>query len=118
MAILKHIKSRNANYSDALNYLLYQHDEETGKPILDEYGNKLLREEFYMDGLNCSPLSFDKECRMINKKFNKNKKKEDIKSHHYIISFDPADATECGLTGKRAQELCLEFGPMSRKSTN
>ena len=109
MAILKHIKSRNANYSDALNYLLYQHDEETGKPILDEYGNKLLREEFYMDGLNCSPLSFDKDCRMTNKKFNKNQKKEDIKSHHYIISFDPADATECGLTGNRAQELCLEF---------
>ena len=109
MAILKHIKSRNANYSDALNYLLYQHDEETGKPILDEYGNKLLREEFYMDGLNCSPLSFDKDCRMTNKKFNKNQKKEDIKSHHYIISFDPADAAECGLTGNRAQELCLEF---------
>ena len=37
MAILKHIKSRNANYSDALNYLLYQHDENSGKPILDEY---------------------------------------------------------------------------------
>ena len=105
MAILKHIKSRNANYSDALNYLLYQHDEETGKPILDEYGNKLLREEFYMDGLNCSSLSFDKDCRMTNK----NQKREDIKSHHYIISFDPADAGECGLTGKRAQELCLEF---------
>ena len=47
MAIVKHIKSRNANYSDALNYLLYQHDEINGKPILDEYGNKLLREEFY-----------------------------------------------------------------------
>lgn len=109
MAILKHIKSRNANYSDALNYLLYQHDEKSGKPVLDEYGNKLLREEFYMDGLNCSPLSFDKDCRMTNKKFNKNQKKEDIKSHHYIISFDPADATECGLTGKQAQELCLEF---------
>ena len=109
MAIVKHIKSRNANYSDALNYLLYQHDEETGKPILDEYGNKLLREEFYMDGLNCSPLSFDKDCRMTNRKFNKNQKKEDIKSHHYIISFDPADATECGLTGRWAQELCLEF---------
>lgn len=109
MAIVKHIKSRNANYSDALNYLLYQHDEKNGKPILDEYGNKLLREEFYMDGLNCSPLSFDKDCRMTNKKFNKNQKKEDIKSHHYIISFDPADTTECGLTGKQAQELCLEF---------
>lgn len=46
---------------------------------------------------------------MTNKKFNKNQKKEDIKSHHYIISFDPADAAECGLTGNRAQELCLEF---------
>ena len=46
---------------------------------------------------------------MTNKKFNKNQKREDIKSHHYIISFDPADAAECGLTGKRAQELCLEF---------
>ena len=74
MAIIKHIKSRNANYSDALNYLLYQHDEKSGKPVLDEYGNKLLREEFYMDGLNCSPLSFDKDCRMTNKKFNKNQK--------------------------------------------
>ena len=109
MAIIKHIKSRNANYSDALNYLLYQHDEKSGKQILNEYGNKLLREEFYMDGLNCSSLSFDKDCRMTNKKFNKNQKKEDIKSHHYIISFDPADVTECGLTGERAQELCLEF---------
>ena len=58
MAIVKHIKSRNANYSDALNYLLYQHDEKNGKPILDEHGNKLLREEFYMKGLNCSPHSF------------------------------------------------------------
>ena len=46
---------------------------------------------------------------MTNKKFNKNQKKEDIKSHHYIISFDPADAADCGLTGERAQELCLEF---------
>lgn len=109
MAILKHIKSRNANYSDTLNYLLYQHDEKTGKQILDDYGWKLLREEFYMDGLNCAPLSFDKDCWMTNNKFHKNQKKKDIKSHHYIISFDPADVTECGLTGKRAQELCLNF---------
>ena len=26
MAILKHIKSRNANYSDAIDYLLFQHE--------------------------------------------------------------------------------------------
>lgn len=48
--------------------------------ILDDYGNKLLREEFYMAGLNCSPLSFDKECQMTNKKFNKNPKKKILKA--------------------------------------
>ena len=37
MAIVKHIKSRNANYSDALDYLIFQHDESTGKMILDEF---------------------------------------------------------------------------------
>ena len=35
MAILKHIKSRNANYSAAINYLLFEHDEKTGKKIVD-----------------------------------------------------------------------------------
>ncbi|MBS6194501.1 MAG: relaxase/mobilization nuclease domain-containing protein [Clostridiales bacterium] len=109
MAIIKHIKSRNANYSDALDYLLFQHDEKTNLPILDEQGRKQLRDEFYMDGLNCDAMFFDTECKKTNAFFHKNKKRNDIKSHHYIISFDPADATECGLTGERAQELCLEF---------
>ena len=109
MAIIKHIKSRNANYSDALEYLLFQHNEKTGKPVLDDSGRKVLREEFYMDGLNCDPMSFDKECEKTNQFFHKNQKRGDIKSHHYIISFDPADTTECGLNGEKAQALCLEF---------
>ena len=109
MAIIKHIKSRNANYSDALEYLLFQHNEKTGKAILDDSGRKLLREEFYMDGLHCDPMSFDKECEKTNTFFHKNQKRGDIKSHHYIISFDPVDATECGLTGEKAQALCLDF---------
>mgnify|MGYP003432032692 CR=1 FL=1 len=109
MAIIKHIKSRNANYSDALEYLLFQHNEKTGKPIFDDSGRKILREEFYMNGLNCDPMSFDKECERTNQFFHKNQKRGDIKSHHYIISFDPADASECGLTGEKAQALCLEY---------
>ena len=108
MAIIKHIKSRNSNYSDALEYLLFQHNEKTGKPVLDDSGRKVLREEFYMDGLNCDPMSFDKECERTNQFFHKNQKRGDIKSHHYI-SFDPADASECGLTGEKAQALCLEY---------
>ena len=109
MAIVKHIKSRNANYSAAINYLLFEHDEKTGKKIVDESGRNILRKEFYMDGLNCDPMSFDKECELTNTHFHKNKKREDIKSHHYIISYDPADVTENGLTGKRAQAISLEL---------
>ena len=86
MAIVKHIKSRNANYSAAINYLLFEHDEKTGKKIVDESGRSILRKEFYMDGLSCDPMSFDKECELTNAHFHKNKKREDIKSHHYIIS--------------------------------
>ena len=59
MAVLKHIKSRNADYSKAIEYLLFQHNEDTGKPILDEQGRLLMREEYYIDGLNCDPMSFD-----------------------------------------------------------
>lgn len=109
MAVLKHIKSRNANYSAAIDYLLFQHDEKTGKKILDEFDRSILREEFYMDGLNCDPMSFDKECQITNARFHKNPKRSEIKSHHYIISFDSADGPECGLTGEKAQTLCLEL---------
>ena len=69
MAIVKHIKSRNANYSAAINYLLFEHDEKTGKKIVDESGRSILRKEFYMDGLNCDPMSFDKECELTNAHF-------------------------------------------------
>lgn len=37
MAIVKHIKSRNANYSAAINYLLFEDDEKTGKKIVDTF---------------------------------------------------------------------------------
>ena len=109
MAVLKHIKSRNANYSEALEYLLFQHDEKSGKVLYDDLGRKLLREEYYIDGLNCEPMAFDVECKRTNAIFHKNQNQKDIKSHHYIISFDPKDAVECGLTGQRAQELSMEL---------
>lgn len=50
MAILKHIASKNADYGEAERYLIFQHDEYTQKPILDDNGNMFLREEYYLDG--------------------------------------------------------------------
>ena len=46
MAILKHIASKNADYGEAERYLIFQHDEYTQKPILDDNGNMFLREEW------------------------------------------------------------------------
>lgn len=42
MAILKHIASKNADYGEAERYLIFQHDEYTQKPILDENGHMLI----------------------------------------------------------------------------
>ena len=36
MATLKHINSKNADYGAAEQYLLFEHDEFTMKPVLDE----------------------------------------------------------------------------------
>ena len=109
MAILKHIASKSSNYGAALEYLIFKHDELRKTPILDQNGNRIMRDEFYLDGLNCEPYSFDAACQQLNREYQKNKNKNEIKSHHYIISFDPRDSTENCLTGKRAQELGLEY---------
>ena len=108
MAILKHIASKNADYGEAQKYLLFQHDEYTGKSILDENGEMIPRSEYFLDGLNCNPFTFDMECKELNALYHKNQKFEDVKSHHYIISFDPKDVEENGLTGERAQQIGLE----------
>ena len=109
MAILKHIASKNADYREAERYLIFQHDEYTQKPILDENGHMLIREEYYLDGINCDPFTFAAECQETNAYFHKNQSYNEIKSHHYIISFDPKDRDEHGLTGELAQQLGVEY---------
>lgn len=109
MAVLKHITSKNADYSQIIDYMLFQHDEFTMKPVLDENGRMILREEYYINGINCEPMLFDKECEKLNAQYHKNQHYNDIKSHHYILSFDPKDKDEHGLTGERAQALGMEY---------
>lgn len=109
MAILKHIASKNADYGEAQRYLMFQCNEFTNKPILDENGDLIPREEYYFDGINCDPFTFDMECKELNAQYHKNEKYSEIKSHHYIISFDPKDTEENALTGEQVQKLGLEY---------
>lgn len=108
MAIIKHIASKNADYTEAERYLTFQHDERTGKPIQDEDGYMIQRDKYLIEGIECNPSTFARECNKANKQFGKNRRKEDVKSHHYIISFDPKDR-ELGLTMEQAQKMGMEF---------
>ena len=109
MATLKHIASKNSDYSAAEAYLIYQHDEFTGKQLLDEQCRPMLRESYILDTLECGDFSFATACLLANRKYNKNNHPDDIKSHQYIISFDPRDAADNGLTMEKAQALGLKF---------
>lgn len=109
MAVLKHLASKSSNYGAVLTYLLYDHDEKSGKDLRDANGNRILRKEYWINGINCDPFLFDAECTRLNNVFHKNQKKEEIKSHHYILSFDPQDVIDNELTGEKAQALGLAF---------
>ena len=108
MATLKHIASKSSNYGRPLEYLMFEHDT-NGRPVRDEEGNLRMRKCFIIEGINCTPFSFDMECERLNWQYHKNQERDEIKSHHYILSFDPKDQTECGLTPERAQQLGMEF---------
>ena len=132
MATIKHLSSKNSNYAAAESYLTFQHNEYTGLPILDEKGRPKLRDSYLLDTLECGESSFAMACLIANRKYGKNGRREDVKIYHiwrhppkrmliyscaartaghteYIISFDPKDAVENGLTMERAQALGLQF---------
>ena len=68
-----------------------------------------LRDSYLLDTLECGDFSFATACLLANRKYGKNTQRDDIKSHQYIISFDPRDAADNGLTMEKAQALGLKF---------
>ena len=109
MATIKHTSSKNSDLSAAERYLTFQHNEYTGLPIWDKHGQPKLRENYLLDTLECGENTFAMACLLANRKYGKNAQAGDVKTHHYIISFDPRDATDNGLTLEKAQTLGLQF---------
>ena len=108
MAILKHISVHNSNYSAAVLYFMYQHDNHA-RSIYDEAGLMIERENLLIDGINTTPYEYSYDCKDISRRYGKNRTKDEVKSHHWIISFDPKDVTERGLTVEKAHQLGMEF---------
>ena len=91
------------------NTCFFEHDEFTMKPVLDESGRLIPREDYRLSTLNCGGEDFAVACMRANLRYGKNQRREDVKSHHYIISFDPRDGPDNGLTVDRAQALGEQF---------
>ena len=66
MAILKHIANKSKIYSGAEQYLCFEHDAKTGKPLLDDQGRMIARKGILKDSLNCDFNSFAAECMETN----------------------------------------------------
>ena len=109
LATFKHLSSKNADYGAAEKYLVFEHDEFTNKPIFDESGRLIPRVNCRFTTLNCGDDDFAIACMKSNLQYGKNRSRGDVKTHHYIISFDPRDSVENGLTVDRAQELGEQF---------
>lgn len=108
MAIIKHISSKNKNYSDVIEYLIMQHNEETGAVILDEYGEMIEREGYLIQGINCTTDDFAEQCLLDRIRFGVKGYESEVTTHQYILSFSPEDA-ERGLTVEFAQEQGIRF---------
>lgn len=109
MAVIKHISSKNANYGAAQLYLEYEHDERSQKPVLDENGHYIPRSEYLISGVLCTPDTFALKCIKANLKYGQNQNKRDVKSHHYIISFDPRDKDDHNLTLEEVHQIGEQF---------
>ena len=107
MAILKHLAVHNADYHAFITYVLFQHDSHA-RPIYDHNHVKRLRENYLIDAINTTPWTFNLDCQRSNRQGKKNREPREIKSHHFILSFDPK-GVECGLTMEKAQALGMEF---------
>ena len=96
MATFKHISSKNADYGAAEQYLTFEHDEFTMRPTLDETGRLVPREDYRLATLNCGGEDFAVACMRSNLRYGKNQKREDVKSHHYIIFTASAESETKG----------------------
>lgn len=122
MALITHlIAIKNRLYSASTEYLTKQHDEITNgrgqivkyEPIYDENGMLKERENYAVtylksDGSKGNLDDWSKDCNETNAKFHKNQNENDIKAHHFVMSFPRSDYDN-GLTVEEAQKIAEAY---------
>ena len=87
---------------------MYQSDER-GKLLIDENGEYIPREEYYLEGIHCSPFAFAIQAKQLDRQYGKNRDPWNVNLRHYIITFSPEDRERYMLDGELAQQLTMEW---------
>lgn len=87
---------------------MYQSDER-GKLLIDETGEYIPREEYYLEGIHCSPFAFAIQAKQLDRQYGKNRDPWNVNLRHYIITFSPEDRERYMLDGELAQQLTMEW---------
>lgn len=87
---------------------MYQSDER-GKLLIDETGEYIPREEFYLEGIGCSPFAFAIQAKQLDRQYGKNRDPWNVNMRHYIVTFSPEDRERYMLDGELAQQLTMEW---------
>lgn len=104
MAIVKHVAGKNSSYQSAVDYLTFKSDEHN-KLLEDENGFYIPRENCEVMAMNTDLDRFSIQCAETNKKYGQNQNRNDVKTHHYIISYEPGD----NMSVERAREEALKM---------
>ena len=87
---------------------MYQSDEH-GRLLIDETGEYIPREEYYLEGIGCSPFAFAIHAKQLARQYGKNRDPGEVYLQHFIVTFSPKDREKFLLDGELAQQLTREW---------
>ena len=71
-------EEEHADFMERLTAYGMNHDEFSGKPILDENGRLVPRQDYRIAALNCGGEDFAVACMRANLRYVKNQQREDV----------------------------------------
>ncbi len=109
MATLKHISSKNSDYTAIEAYLVYQHDAFTGKQLLDEQASRSCGNRTCSTPLSAAISRLQRPVCWQTASMARTPSMVISRATSISLAFDPRDAADNGLTMEKAQALGLKF---------
>lgn len=88
---------------------MFRHHENSRTPTLDENGDMIPREEYYLQGINCTPFSFPIAAKRCTERMGLVGMDSPVTMQHFILVFDRQDLQEYRLDGETAHAVAVEW---------